>query len=242
MTADVPRNPAAPVPGTPWERGVRGLKPYVVVAVLCFAVLLLFGLGREGGAAALLLGPDDFMRMVQVIDWIDSQGWNNTVRRRLDPPDGVDMHWSRLADLPLAAAIALTEPWFGRARAIHLAALLVPPLLGGLLAALFLWSAAALIPDRRAPLPIMMVATLVIPLQQMLPGRVDHHGLQLVLTALAIGFLIRALQHCGSRAAAGLGLAGGVSLAVGLETLPFVGAATVSWPWPGSCAAERRRL
>ena len=166
---------------------------YALMAVLCFAVLLAFGLGRSGGAAGLLQGPDDFMRMVQVLDWIDGQDWNDTVQRRLNPPAGVAMHWSRLADIPLAAIVVLAEPWLGRSGAVHLAALLVPPFLGGLLAVLFLWAADSLRPHRGVPLPVAMVCALPFPLLQMTPGRVDHHGLQLVLTALAIGLLIRAL-------------------------------------------------
>ena len=204
-------------------------------AVLCFAVLLSAGLGREGDTAALLRDTDDFMRMVQVVDWLDGQGWRDTVQRRLNPPEGVGMHWSRLADLPLAGAISLAEPWVGRARAIHLAALTVPPLLGALLAAAFLWGAAALLADRRTPLPVAMVATLIVPLQYMLPGRVDHHGLQLVLTALAIGCLLRTFQPSDIRPAVWLGIVSGISLTVGLETLPFVGAAAVilslAWVW-----------
>lgn len=191
--------------------------------------LLTFGFGGEGGAARLLEGPDDFMRVVQVLDWIDGQGWNDMVQRRLNPPAGVDMHWSRLADLPLAAVITLAEPWLGRAEAVNLAVLVVPPLLGGVFVALFLWAAARLIPNREAALPAAVFTTpaLAIPLVQMLPGRVDHHGLQLVLTALALGFLIRCLSPGRPWADVALGIAGGVSLAVGLESLPFLGVATV---------------
>ncbi len=209
--------------------------------ILSFTVLVSIGLGREGGTSDLLQGTDDFMRMVQVIDWIDGQGWNDTLQRRLNPPAGVSMHWSRLADIPLGAVIWLAEPWFGRARAVYLSALLVPPLLGGLFTALFLWAANPLIPDRRSPEPVLTIVILLIPLLQMRPGRIDHHGLQLVLTSLGIGCLIRAWEPGGFRAAVGLGLAGGVSLAIGLETLPFLGAATVIlslvWVLHGGTAA-----
>ena len=181
------------------------------------------------------------MRMVQVIDWIDGQGWTDTVQRRLDPPAGVAMHWSRIADIPLAAVVSLVEPWLGRAHAVYLSALLIPPLFGGLFTALFLWAALPLTPERRALVPVLMIGTLIIPLQQLLPGRIDHHGLQLVLTALAIGFLVRAWEPGGVRAATGLGIAGGVSLAIGLEALPFLGAATailsLAWILRGGAAA-----
>ena len=230
MHAPVATDSGAPrkvsLAGAPTREFRRALH-YCAVALLCFALLLSAGLGRQGDTAALLRDTDDFMRTIQVVDWLDGQGWNDTVQRRLDPPEGVDMHWSRLADLPLAASVSLAEPWLGRADAIHLAALTVPPVLGALLAVTFLWGAVPLLPNRRAPLPVAMVATLIVPLQFMLPGRVDHHGLQLLLTALAMGCLFRTLKPSDLRPAVGLGIAGGVSLAIGLETLPFLGAAAV---------------
>ena len=133
--------------------------------------------------------------------------------------------------------------WLGRERAVYLSALLVPPLLGGLFAALFLGAAFAVIPGRGTQVPVLMVATLLYPLSEFLPGRVDHHGLQLVLTTLALCLLLRALEPGRSRAAAGLGVVGGTSLAIGLETLPFLGAATVilclAWTMRDRAAATR---
>ncbi len=243
MPADVSHSLPLPAPGPGGApgRGFRQFVPYLIVFMLSFTVLVSIGLGREGGTSDLLQGPDDFMRMVQVIDWIDGQGWSDTVQRRLNPPAGVSMHWSRLADIPLAAVIWLAEPWFGRARAVYLSALLVPPLLGGLFTALFLWAANPLIPDRRSPEPVLTIVILLIPLLQMRPGRIDHHGLQLVLTTLGIGCLIRAWEPGGFRAAVGLGLVGGASLAIGLEALPFLGAVTVIlslvWVLRGGTAA-----
>ncbi len=242
MTAEAPPGSPPPQPGASPRRPIRRFVPYFFIFTLAFAALVSLGQGGGGGGtSALLRGPDDLMRMVQVIDWIDGQGWTDTVQRRLDPPNGVAMHWSRLADIPLAAMISLAGPWRGRTQAVHLAALLIPPLLGGLLVALFLWAALPLTPDRRALVPVLMTAALIIPLLQLLPGRIDHHGLQLVATVLALGFLFRALEPRGVRAAVGLGITGGVSLAIGLETLPFLGAATVilclAWIWRGGAAA-----
>ena len=205
------------------------LLPYLFAATLGFTALVWSELSRESDdVSALLRGPDDFMRLVQVLDWLDGQSWSDVVQWRLNPPAGVAMHWSRLADLPVAAAIWLTEPWFGRAGAVSVSALLVPPVLGGLFIALFVWAALPLVPNRLALVPLLMSGTLLYPLLQFRPGRVDHHGLQLVLTTLAIGLLIRAVEAGRTRAAVGCGIASGASLAIGLEALPFLGATTVS--------------
>ena len=217
-----------------------------VLGALAFARLLWGGLERDGGIASLLAGPDDFMRLVQVVDWVDGQAWNDLVQRRLNPPHGVAMHWSRLADIPLAAAVVLGEPWLGRDEALQAAVLIVPALLGGCFIGLFCWASAPLAPNRQTLPVVLMIPALLGPMQQFRPGRIDHHGLQLLLAILAIGYLIRVLESHGSpavaggprlhsprrsqhgRGAAALGAVCGVSLAVGLETLPFIAAVTAA--------------
>ena len=225
----------------PPSRG-PGLFPYLLLAVLTFLALMAIGVGRStDGLSGLLTGPDDVMRMVQVVDWLDGQGWTDTVQRRLDPPEGVRMHWSRLADVPPAVVILAAEPIFGRDTAILISAVTVPVLLGTLFTTLFLWATLPLTTRRRAVVPILMVGALVLPLQQLLPGRIDHHGLQLVLTVFALGCLVRALGGDGTRWALGLGVAGGFSLAIGLEALPLLGAVTVilslTWVLRGDAGA-----
>src|ERR1700733_1318490 len=46
---------------------------------------------------------DDATRLVQVHDFLAGQGWFDLTQYRIDPPDGLLMHWSRLVDVPIAA-------------------------------------------------------------------------------------------------------------------------------------------
>ncbi|MDH3473485.1 MAG: hypothetical protein OEM59_07320 [Rhodospirillales bacterium] len=245
MTADPAQGTARGAAGTPGRAAQQrkgGSWRFVAIFVLTFLALAAIGAGRgEGGLGTLLQGPDDQMRMVQVRDWLGGQGWRDPVQRRLDPPEGVAMHWSRIADLPLAAVIAAAQPVAGRAAAEVLAASLVPPLLGGLFAGFFVWAGVALTPSGRALVPVLLIGTLVIPFQQLLPGRIDHHGLQLVLIALALGFLLRAVTTERTAPVAGLGLVGALSLAIGLEALPFLGAATIALTLAWLTAGGRAR-
>jgi hypothetical protein len=219
--------PAAPAqaPGAGW---FACLAPYVLVFSLVFLALVTFGLVRGGGTPDLLRGPDDMMRTLQVLDWLGGQDWTDTVQRRLDPPEGVRMHWSRLADLPLAALIRLADQFTARVHAVYLGVLLVPPILGAAFAAIFVWAAAPLA-GRSAPLvPIMLIFALYLPLEQFHPGRVDHHGLQLVFAVLAAGLLFRAVARECAKSALWLGVVGGISLAIGLEALTWLGAVTIA--------------
>lgn len=206
----------------------------MAVGLVATTILLWPALPPEGTVADLLRGPDDSMRLVRVVDWIDGQAWHDPVQWRLNPPDGVAMHWSRFADMPVAAVVAVATPVLGRHRALHVAALTVPPLLGGVFVALFFWAAQALTERRDFPLALVtMVGALVMPLLQFRPGRIDHHGLQLVLVAAAAGFLFRCLHSRSARAAGAAGIAAAASLAVGLEMLPFAvasgGILSIAW-------------
>jgi hypothetical protein len=221
------KTPAAPaqVPGAGW---FACLAPYALVFSLVFLALVSFGLARGGATPDLLRGPDDMMRTLQVLDWLGGQDWTDTVQRRLDPPDGVRMHWSRLADLPLGALIRLADQFTARVHAVYLGVLLVPPILGAAFAAIFVWAAAPLA-GRSGPLvPIMLIFALYLPLEQFHPGRVDHHGLQLVFAVLAAGLLFRAVARESTKCALWLGVVGGISLAVGLEALTWLGAVTIA--------------
>ena len=48
------------------------------------------------------IDTDDAMKMVEVRDWMNGQGWFDMVAHRMDAPSGVLMHWSRLFDVPQA--------------------------------------------------------------------------------------------------------------------------------------------
>ena len=69
---------------------------------------------------------DDVLRLLQVRDLLAGQGWFDLHQYRIDPPHGTPMPWSRLADLPLLAAIGLFAPLAGQPAAEAIAVIMVP--------------------------------------------------------------------------------------------------------------------
>src|SRR5262245_49446230 len=60
---------------------------------------------RNWGALSRTLGDtDDALRLVQVRDLLAGRAWFDTHIDRLQPPAGLDMHWSRLLDGAMALA------------------------------------------------------------------------------------------------------------------------------------------
>ena len=76
----------------------------VVIWLACLATLLVASINQ-----GINFSTDDAMRLVEVRDLLNGQGWFDLTQHRLNPPDGVVMHWSRLIDLPLALLIRAGE-------------------------------------------------------------------------------------------------------------------------------------
>ena len=130
------------------------------------------------------------MRLVQVRDLLAGQGWFDLVQHRVNPPDGTPMHWSRLVDAPIAAMIVGLRPLLGPEAAERWAVLLWP-----LVPALLLLPSAGLIGNRLAGAPgavlTILAAGLAVPLvRHFVPGRIDHHNVQMALSMALVAALV----------------------------------------------------
>lgn len=213
----------------------------ILIALLLATLLTLAWALRDWPALSALRLPDtdDAMRLQQIRDWLGGQPFADLAQHRLGPA-GLEMHWSRIPDLVPAAIVAVLTPAVGAHSAELTAVILWPAMLFA--AALALTGAIADALGSRGP-TAMVVAALAYPATTVfLPGRIDHHGLQLVLVLV----LARALLGRGSLATGiAAGIASGASLAIGLETAPLlaVGGAAAGLLWVlGSPGAHRRLL
>jgi hypothetical protein len=219
---------------------VRHWKLIVVLFWLAYAAYALFS--KWGQIRGFALGDtDDNLRMAQVRGLLGGQGWFDLVQHRLDPVHGgADIHWSRLVDLPLAGLMLLLRPLVGGPDAERWAAAIAP-----LLAFLPMLFALALITRRlvdKSAVPLVLAAIVFAAstLGMVQPLRIDHHGWQLAMLALALSGLADPDRRRGGTVT---GLASAASLAIGLELLIYLavmGAAHVLF-WVAD-RAERARL
>ncbi|HSG94647.1 MAG TPA: hypothetical protein VLA28_03950, partial [Afifellaceae bacterium] len=150
---------------------------------------------------------------------------------RLAPPDGVLMHWSRLVDGPIALGIKIAERVAGPERAEALALIGWPLLLLlGFVAASV--RAATALGGRDCAFPAAVLAILCLDaLIYFIPGRLDHHNVQLALIATAVGGILSLRTGIAGGVMAGLALA--ASVAIGMETVPYLpviaGYAALRW-------------
>lgn len=213
---------------------------------LCVALLLAMALSAawalrdwQDFAALRLPDTDDMVRLQQIRDWLGGQAFADLAQHRLGAAPGLEMHWSRLADLVPAALIFVLTPLFGEHGATLVAVTLSPALL--FFAALVLTGAIA----RRLGAPsatAILLAALAYPaISLFMPGRIDHHALQMVLLLL----LTHVLLGTGSfRAGLVAALAITASLVIGLETLPLlaVAGAALVLLWLADAPGGRDRL
>lgn len=167
-----------------------------------------------------LSDTDDNMRMSQVRAWLGGQAWFDLRQHRMDPLfGGANIHWSRIVDLPIAGIILLVKPFFGGIVAEKTAAALAPLIPLGLA----LGSAAFTVRRLVAPAAFALACAIVLcaptAMNMFMPLRIDHHGWQLALLLLSVAAVADEKRARGGMV---LGLSGAMSLAIGLEMLPYI--------------------
>ncbi len=164
---------------------------------------------------------DDAMRLVEVRDLVAGQSWFDLAQHRHAgaPP----MHWSRFVDAPIAGLILLARSLAGPARAEGLAAILWPLMLLVLYGAILYRGVRRVFGWRAAAFAVFAGTQAVFVTSLFAPGRIDHHNVQICAILALVLCLARPAPTLRDGAMAGALAA--VSLAVGLEALPFIAGA-----------------
>ncbi|HEX7822413.1 MAG TPA: hypothetical protein VF463_17555 [Sphingobium sp.] len=185
---------------------------------------------------------DDNMRYLQVRDWLNGQSWWDLRQHRMNPPEGGNIHWSRLVDLPIAGLMIALKPLFGTVRGEQLALGIAPllPLFPLMLALGFItrrlsnggigWAVAALLP-----------LSAEMGLSMYMPMRVDHHGWQLALTAITLAGLV---DRNWTRGGIVAGVSSALSVAIGMEMMVYLAGAgaIIALRWIFKDGAARRMV
>jgi len=201
--------------------GNRTISVDVFVAMaVAFSLSLGWALHAWPGLSRLLLpDPDDMMRLAQVRDWIGGQNLNDWTQYRIGPPEGGPMHWSRINDFGIAAFIVTLTPIIGQYQA-ELVAVIAYPLLLFTLAILLSARIGRRLWGPSAGLVAAILTGLAYPGTTIfVPGRIDHHALQVVLIQ---GIVLCLMRSPSVYAGVAAGVLTGISLVVGLETAPQI--------------------
>jgi len=211
--------------------------------VAWLGVCLWFLWDKQNNILWLSLGDtDDNMRLMQVRALLAGQGWYDLTNYRLDPAlGGLNIHWSRLCDLPIAGLILLLKPMIGQAAAEKWACGIAPMLPLAVTMTGVSLTVRRLIDPRAWPVAlVVLIASCTSTMSMYAPMRIDHHGWQLACLAMTVAGLCDPAR---ARGGAVVGISSAVSLTIGLEMLPYcamAGAITgLRWVWDGG---EARRM
>jgi hypothetical protein len=174
--------------------------------------------------ADTLFDTDDAMRLAQLHDWLGGpgkwKGWFDLHQARMQPPEGYDTHWSRLIDAGLAGLMFLFGLFTNGASAERLMRAWWPllwllPTIAGMAA--IAWRIAG----REAATVALLLALVGIPgYQQFIPGRIDHHNVQIALTMLTVAATAWSDRWRWGATAAGVFT--GAALTIGFESAPYL--------------------
>jgi hypothetical protein len=211
-------------------------------SLLAWALIAIWLLWDRWGLiqALALSDTDDNLRLAQVRALLGGQGWYDLRQYRLAPPDGLNVHWSRLVDLPIAALILIFKPLVGTPMAERLAAGIAPMLPLAVAMAALGATVRRLIAPAAWTIAIIVLMGCAATMLMFAPLRIDHHGWQLAMLALTLAGLTDPRR---ARGGVTIGLSSAASLAIGLELLPYCAMAgaivALRWVWD---AAEVRRM
>lgn len=198
----------------------RALALSILVALL-LALALTFPRTQAVWRTGAFFDTDDAMRAVQLRDLLAGQPWFDMVAHRVDPPDGLLMHWSRVIDAPLAGLQLFFDVFLSPEMAERATRLVFPyALLAGLFA-LVAWLASILsgAGARLAAVWLTLLSGAVF--LQFAPGRIDHHAPQIVALSAALGLFLQGLDPGRAQRLAPAGALMALSVAISLENLPF---------------------
>ncbi|NDE89736.1 MAG: hypothetical protein EB059_01145 [Alphaproteobacteria bacterium] len=173
---------------------------------------------------------DDYVRLIQVSNWLDGQSWFDMQLPHLYPQHIISMHWARLVDVPLAGLMIILDAvnhffrWDAPRTSIALLAAFIVPcmLLFALLKTMRAW-ARPMLGKSWAGIVCFIVPLCMQLIFQYMPMRVDHHAYILLGAAIAFYALQNmtlGIQHRLMAILAGAAI--GITMWNGAEILPML--------------------
>ena len=197
-----------------------------IAIAAALVVVIQFGATLNGISPILTGGfvdTDDYMRMVRVEHLWQSSAWFDALIPRIDPPNGLALHWTRPMDILLLAGAGLAAPFLSFQAALFWWGALVSPVLLVVSLCAIGWAAAPIFPRLWLPLVAFIFVAQPADLARFMIGRPDHHGLLILLFILSLGFALRVLASPERKHnAVAAGLIGALAIWVSIESLVLV--------------------
>ena len=209
----------------PWLKRIFGhpFTPIILTWLVTSAYMLY---AHYDALFTSLNDTDDALRLVEMQRFLDGAGWYDMRIPRMNPPEGLVSHWSRLIDVGLAGLYLFLSLFLSPEKALLWTRALWPllmllPAFAGIFLIVRRFVGRAI--DKELALLLFLAGILLF---QFFPARVDHHNAQAALLMLGWGLVLWADRWPFAAWASGFLIA--MDLAIGLEIAPYaLGATTV---------------
>jgi len=208
-----------------------------LVVVLIGTVPVLFGMPALLGEDMILAGPDGYMRLFRVEQWVRGGEWYDAISHFSNAPYGELLHWTRPFDLLLMAGALPLVPFVGFHEGLLVWGVAISLVLEILTLWVLFWATRPLLSSGWFLLMAVLFTIQPALRAYFLIARPDHHSLQIFLYAALFALMLRSFME--KTPASRFFLAGGVAalaLWVSIEALVpiFSILATLGllWLWP----------
>ncbi len=194
-------------------------KPYEpLILSITLAVAIFFE--RYSGVAEWDLGDNDnFMRLHQVMTFIESPSWYLHPLKDFNPQDGQIIHWSRIPDLPILALYYVSRLFVDHTNALQFSIAVVPLTYLIAFIGILCKISQSIFGVKHLVLTVLYTFFSIAALK-FYPGNIDHHNLQVLLYSCFILFTFYPnFKHKVRVYSSAISIT--ISLLIGLEVLPY---------------------
>lgn len=194
-------------------------KPYEPIFLSIVLVVAIFFVRYSGVTEWDLGDNDNFMRLHQVMTFIESPSWYMQPLKDFNPQDGQIIHWSRIPDIPILALYYVSQIFVDHTTALQVSISIVP-LIYLIFFMVILCRISREIFDTERQILTIIYAFFSISAIKFYPGNIDHHNLQVLLYSIFI-LLTFSPNYKKKLYVYGCAISITISLLIGLEVLPF---------------------
>ncbi|MBR9788142.1 MAG: hypothetical protein GYB40_09415 [Vibrionaceae bacterium] len=194
-------------------------KPYEPLFLSIALAVAIFFIRYSGVAEWDLGDNDNFMRLHQVMTFIESPSWYLHPLKDFNPQDGQIIHWSRIPDLPILALYYVSRLFVDHSNALQFSIAIVPLIYLIAFVGILCKISQSIFGIKHHTLTVLYT-TFSIAAVKFHPGHIDHHNLQVLLYSIFI-FLTFSHNYKEKLYVYGCAISINISLLIGLEVLPF---------------------
>ena len=167
-----------------------------------------------------LIGTDTYSWLNRVLHLHETGNWFDATIPRIDPPYGLEQHWTRPFDVLLFIGAWIGAPLLGFKNGLHVWGVLISPMLQILGLIAFFWALRPLFTNRQIDMLGILFVCLPAIVISFRAGRPDHQSLTYLLFIISLGFGARLLlQPFRLRWCYGAGLVSALALWVSVESV-----------------------